>query len=370
MSTLGPALRTGLLGAVLVLAAAVLDAEPLYVPGFTFVSVAAIATALVLLGARGLTVTRTVGATRVVEGDPLEVVVEVSAGRAVLPPGRVHDDLLPGPAPLAAGRRTTRVRADVQFSRRGRWTLDPSRVVVRDPLGLASRVVRATGSQEVLVLPRVEPVTLVATGGDGSGLGLSRRTRAALADVRLEGIGPLRTGTPASRIYWPSIARLAEPQERRLHDDGDRLPLIVLDPRTATDDDPSQATADVDAAVRAAASLVVHLARAGGCDVLVPGDRRPTRVEPTLGGWARLHVRLALVEAGDAPALAAVQARLGPIIYVSARRRRRAPRALRNAPGGGRVLVVPGGMEGRRATFSVAGCTGHELTEARMASAG
>jgi hypothetical protein len=38
---------------------------------------------------------------------------------------------------------------------------------------------------------------------------------------------------------------------------------------------------------------------------------------------------------------------------------------LAHAPGGGRVLVVPGALAGRRAAFSVAGCLGYELSEAR-----
>ena len=54
-------------------------------------------------------------------------------------------------------------------------------------------------------------------------------------------------------------------------------------------------------AVRAAASLCVHLAREGGCALLLPGDRRPVDIGHDLGAWPALHARLALVEAGGAP---------------------------------------------------------------------
>ena len=49
------------------------------------------------------------------------------------------------------------------------------------------------------------------------------------------------------------------------------------------------------AAVRACASLAVHLARHGGCALLLPGDRRPVTLDPELAGWPHLHARLALV---------------------------------------------------------------------------
>jgi len=359
--TTRPALATAAFGLTLTLTAALLDAEPLYVPGLTFMLIAGAAMAWVLIGSHGITVGRTVGAHRVVEDEPLAVLIEVRAGATALPTGAIHDPLLPRPAPLAVGRRGTRVRIAARFARRGRRTLAVPRVVIRDPFGLATRLISTTGEHEILVLPRVEPVLVLARSGGDMGLGLTRTRRAALAEVELDGIAPLRPGTPASRIFWPSIARLAEPQERRLHADGDRLPLVVLDPRTA----PGAAGAlDLDAAVRATASLAVHLAKAGGCHVLLPGDRRPTALDVTLAAWPRLHVRLALVGGGELPPTRAIHSRLGPVIYVAAQRLRRPPRALRHAPGGGRVLVVPVPLPGKRAAFTVAGCTGHELTDA------
>ncbi|HWH94992.1 MAG TPA: hypothetical protein VNT03_14115, partial [Baekduia sp.] len=63
--------------------------------------------------------------------------------------------------------------------------------------------------------------------------------------------------------------------------------------------------------------------------------------------------------------LAGLATRRGPIVYVAARRLTRPPRALAHAPGGGRVLVVPDEIAGRRAAFAVAGCLGYELSEAR-----
>jgi hypothetical protein len=130
----------------------------------------------------------------------------------------------------------------------------------------------------------------------------------------------------------------------------------VLDPRAPASED------DLDAAVRAVASLCVHLAPRGGCAVLLPGDRRPVGLEATLAGWPHVHARLAVVTSAVAPSMGGVAARRGPVVYVAARALRRPPRALAHAPGGGRVLVVPGTLAGRRPAFTVAGCTGYELS--------
>jgi uncharacterized protein (DUF58 family) len=358
--TARPLLRTAALGALLVVVAGLLDAEPLYVPGGALLVLAAGSAAWVLGGARGVRVTRTVGVTRAMEEEPVAVDLRVTSPRP-LPTGGVLDPLLPAPAPLATGRRLTRVRIDVRFSRRGRKVLVAPRIAVRDPFGLLTRIVRgpAPPPDEVLILPRIEPVRAPGSSGETSGaLRLGRRSSVA-AEIELDGLRQHRPGTPASRIFWPSLAKGGELLERRLRDDSDTRPLIVLDPRGAASGD------DLDAAVRAAASLAVHLAHEGGCALLIPGDRRPATLDPGLIGWPNVHARLALVEGDTPPALPGIAARRGPIIYVAARRLSRPPRALAHAPGGGRVLVVPGTLTGRRLGFTVAGCSGYELSASR-----
>lgn len=362
--TARPLLRTALLGAVLILCAGLLDAEPLYVAGAAFLVLALGAAVWVLAGARGIRATRTVGLTRAMEEQPVPVEVVVTSPRP-LPTGGLIDPLLPAPAPLATGRRITRVRIDVRFARRGRKLLAPPRVAVRDPFGLMVRIARgpAIAPDEVLILPRIEPVQAPGGGAEGTGvLSLGRRSSVA-AEIELDGLRQAREGTSASRMYWPSLAKGGELLERRLRADSDTRPLVVLDPRAAAGEE------DLDAAVRAAASLAVHLAHAGGCAMLIPGDRRPVALDPGLVGWPHLHARLALVGGEAPPPLTGLAARRGPIVYVAARRLTRPPRALAHAPGGGRVLVVPGPIGGRRPAFTVAGCLGYELSEARRVSA-
>ena len=164
--------------------------------------------------------------------------------------------------------------------------------------------------------------------------------------------------------------------ERRLRSDGDTRPLVVLDPRRPAREE------DLDAAVRAAASLCVHLARAGGCALLLPGDRRPTVLESTLIGWPHLHVRLALVDDRTGPERGrpglAPRARCStspptiraraPRALGHARRRRALPdRARRRRPARARARRPAHERRagGRRAVFTVAGCTGYELSGSR-----
>lgn len=108
-------------------------------------------------------------------------------------------------------------------------------------------------------------------------------------------------------------------------------------------------------AVRAAASLCVHLARLRGCSLFLPGDRRPVEVEPDLAAWPPLHARLALVEPGPVPAVR-LQSRRGAVYWVTASPVTRPPRALERLHAE-RYLVAPG-EAGPRAAFRVAGCSG------------
>lgn len=361
---MSPARGAIALGAALLLVAGIFDAEPLYVPAIAFAVLGAGCLAWVASGARGLRVGRTLVAPRVVEDDPLPVEILLETSRVGLPTCTVIDPLLDEPVVVRGGRRSATVDAQARFPRRGRRELPPPTVVVRDPLGLARRELAGERRDEVLVLPRVEPVRSADTGGgeDGSAARRAHTGAAPAAEVDIDGLRPHREGAPASRIHWPAYARSGELLERRLRPEGDTRPLVLLDARGDDED-------ALDAAVRAAASLCVHLAERGGCGLLLPGERRPSPLEPGLSGWPHLHARLAVVEPGGQPAVSGLASRRGAMFYVAARPTRRVPPVLAHAPAAGRYLVVPGGLPGRRAAFSVAGCTGYDLAPARRRAA-
>ncbi len=364
---MGRALSTALFGVGLCLAGATFDMPSLYVPGVALVLLAVGAVAWVTLAARGATVTRMPGPHTVVEEEPYPLRVEVRSG--VLPPpgGELLEPLLGWPVPIG-GRWSRRLRINVRFSRRGRRVLDGELLVIRDPLRLYSRELHGSGRDEVLVLPRVEPVTAPGSGGAGAGadagLGAApslsgRRLDASAAELEIDGLREYREGSPASRIHWPSVARHGEMLERRLVAELDSAPLIVLDPSNPAGED------ELDMAVRAAASLCVWLARKDGCSVLLPGDRRPIEIGHDLGAWPGVHARLALVEEGPAPSAGVLGPRGGAVIWVTGADLRATPRALQRMPAGSRYVVAPGPLPGVRPAFEVAGCTGCQTERAR-----
>ena len=338
------------LGLLLLVVAGTFDAEPLYVTGAALVLLGAGAGAWIALGAWGATVTRTIASRSVAEEEPLSVIVEATRGRLPLPPGWIDEALLPEPVRITAGRSRARVRAEVTFGRRGRRVLAPPALVLRDPFGLAQRVLTSGHDDEVLVLPRVSKVRATSGGGEG----VTAHARAALvaaAETEIDGLREHREGSPASRIHWPTVARGAGMMERKLISEADSRPLVVLDPRAPASRDA------LDAAVRAAASLTVHFARRSGCGLVLPGDRRAVTIDPDLLAWPQAHVRLALIEDVAGPALSAAQNRRGLVVYVAARVIDRPPRGLGRTPGGC-LLVVPGAIAGRNAVLEVAGCQG------------
>ena len=152
------ALGCAALGLLLLLVAGTFDAEPLYVTGAALVLLGAGAAAWIGLGAWGAQIHRTIAKRSVVEEEPLPVRIEVTRGRLPLPPGWIDEPLLPEPVRLTAGRSRARVRVEVTFGRRGRRTLAPPALVLRDPFGLAQRVLTGAHADEVIVLPRVLPV--------------------------------------------------------------------------------------------------------------------------------------------------------------------------------------------------------------------
>jgi uncharacterized protein (DUF58 family) len=339
----------GLLGTALMLAAGLFDAELLWVPGVALLVLAATLALALASAARGARVERRLPRTRVEEGETLAVELRARTG----PPGLVGGEARTadgGAASLTVrpGRRTAAGVEEMTWERRGRHELPPATLELRDPLGFGRRTVRGPAGDAVLVLPRIEPVRSL-DGGLGLVFGTEASGPVAGAEADQDGLRPYRPGAPANRIHWPALARGAGLVERRLLPDADRLPLVVLDPSGGAGE------ADLDAAVRAAASIAWSLARRGGCALLLPGEQRATTLDGALAAWPAAHARLALVAPGPPLALGARLARHRTLVWVAAGPHRLPP----PAPGAARYLVVPGAPGGGVPVLEVAGCTGY-----------
>ena len=347
------------IGAALILSGLGFGSPSLLVPGIGLLGMAVVFFAWVGLATPSRLV-RAAGPGRVIEGEPLRLRLSAAGSLLPLPGGRLTDPVLEAPIPV--GPRWDRsLDLEVRLRGRGRRRLEPARLIVRDPLGMRTRVVESEPGGELLVLPRIEPLVVAGRGTSGSSVlaGLDPGAGAGRLDARaieleVDGLRAHREGSPASRIHWPTVARTGELVERRLVAGADSAPLVVLDASAPASGDA------LDVAVRAATSLCWHLSQQGGCALLLPGDRRPVQVEPDLRGWPQAHARLALVESARvAPAFASLQ-RAGAVFWVTARAGAALPAAVRNGSGT-RYLVGPMLRGAGQPAFLVAGCEGRRI---------
>lgn len=361
--TLAPrALAVALGGILLLVVALAFDTAPLLVPAVAFVAIGALTPGAVWVSALGAAARRLPGEQEVTEGVRFKTVVLVSAGPLGIYGAELCDPLCPAPVPVsigpaAAGGGEARVEIVASFARRGRKSLDAPELRIADPLGLAPVIKRGRERMDLLVLPRTEPVAWSRRGAGGSRHSLAHGVLAdAFAASEIDGLRPYRPGTPASRIHWAALARGAGLLERRLRAEQESRPLIVLDSRCT-----EEALARLDMAVRAAASLVLDLARRGGCGLLTADGGRALEIDSRLAGWPAARTRLALLApTRRAPALAAHR-RPGQIFYVAAEPVGRPPQILIETGG---VLVLPAGLaapDGCASVFTVSGCVGYEL---------
>ncbi len=359
MAAAAPTLRLGL---GLAVAGALFAAPVLALPGLALVLLAAGCVGWARLTARGVSARRTGLPERVTEGERFELTLRGRSGPLPLI-ATVADEAAPAPRRLRAlrPRAPFTLRLESSFARRGRRSLAAPALRIADPLGLAAATVPSGVPASVLVLPRIEPLAPGAgpdaagpAGGDGDrgSAGIAAGAGRELAeDPEIDGIRRYRPGTKATLIYWPAFARGAGLAERRIVAAGDAAPLIALDPS-----DPASAE-DLDRAVRAAASLLAHLARRGGCEIVVAGSARRIAAGRDRRTWAPALAALAVVAAGDgSPRLGAAELR-GELIWVAASATARPPAGLARG-----FIVTPGpGAGPGTAAFTVAGCSGRDL---------
>jgi uncharacterized protein (DUF58 family) len=268
-----------LLGAVvLAVVAGALASLALFALAIGLLLVTLAAAVSVALAARHLVVTRSVLQHEVGEDQPISVRFQVRRpGRLPLP---VHLEAQADAnswVPLGEGGGLLRLL----IGRRGPWRLEPSRLRLRDGLGIVEWVVLAGQPEPLLILPAPDLRGPVPPQLD-----------ARAADPDLDGLEPYVPGTPIGRVHWPALARGAGLQQRRLAAPAAGLPLVVVD--TADTTDPRA----VDWAARTAAGAILRLAGTGGCRVLLPGDQVATTVTDLTAAWPGVHRRLALLQPG------------------------------------------------------------------------
>ena len=345
----------GLLAAGLVFASGAL-----LVPGAALVLLTVSLTLWVGLAGRGASIRRSGLPGRVGEGEAFDLCLSGRTGMLPLL-GELVDPAVGSPLSVRSLRPRERYELRLQgaLPRRGRHRLAAPMLRIADPLGIVSRPIASGEPASILVLPRIEPLRGPADSDAGPAVGrlssgagelTAGGLRDSAADPEIDGLRPYRAGTRASRIYWPALARNGELVERNLAPTAESGPLVVLDASAAADDDA------LDRAVRAAASLTAHLARFGGCELLLSGERRRHSIGGEGGAWHEAHAALALVEASDGPPRLPRLAPGTALAWVSAGDGTGAPATFTRG-----YLITPDPLPGRRVTFTVAGCHAHPL---------
>jgi uncharacterized protein (DUF58 family) len=245
----------------------------LFVVAIGLVLLTAAAGTAVLLSASRVTVERFISAREVQEDAPVRL--RFRALRTTRLPVQLEIEDHSG-GWKAIGDGDTSVELFV--GRRGTHWLAPSRVRLRDALGIFERRLLAGRRDPLLILPTPQGSASLQPGHLATG-----------DEPEPQGLRPYASGTPLSRIHWPSLARGAGLQVRHFAPSPGGVPLVVLDTAGA-----SSAKA-VDWAVRTAAGYILTFARTGGCRVRLPGDTQETSVAGVDGDWRAMHRRLAML---------------------------------------------------------------------------
>ncbi|HWB71985.1 MAG TPA: DUF58 domain-containing protein, partial [Egibacteraceae bacterium] len=238
------------------------------------------------------------------------LLVEDAHHRALAPPARF---VVPG---LVSGRSVT-LRYRLHGATRGRFTVGPVRITVRDPFGATQRVRRYSGCDRVVVYPRIEPLGTDLPRGAHQGSRASPDRRVLLAGDEFYTMREYVTGDDLRLVHWPSTAHRARLMVRQHEQFRHAQATVLCDARAAAHVG-AGADSTLEKSVSAAASVVWHLADRGYQLRLVTVERHgPAVIESRQALLARLAELRPSRAASLAPALAAMKAQGGEGVVVA-----------------------------------------------------
>jgi uncharacterized protein (DUF58 family) len=255
---------------------------------------------------RPLQLRRTLPAGERLEGEDVEIQVDLASERRLLP---ARWTLLERISKL--GQQATTLGADgrgryvLERLPRGRYTFEDSIAVIEDPLGLERVEQPLTAPAALLVYPRlVELERLFSESGtrshDGRRLLLRRPSGFDLHSVR-----EYEHGDSLRKVHWRTTARRAQLMVKELEDAPRDEVAVVLDA------DPDAVVGEsFDVQVRAAGSLLLaHVRRGRRALLVISGSRQDQQgVRSPEGDWRQALDLLAAAEPEPGPSLAALLA--------------------------------------------------------------
>ena len=277
-----------------------LGVSELYVVAVAALALVVCATIAVRVSTANVSMRRHVSPTRVLAGGTGEVTLELRNDARLPAALLLVEDACPAtlaPAPrfvipvLGAGR-TTGVSYRISGEQRGRYTVGPVRLRVRDPFGLAQRIRRYTGREEVIVYPRIEPLEDPPAPGTHNGSGSSAIRRLFNTGDEFYTMREYVTGDDLRQVHWPSTAHRQKLMVRQQEQPWEAEATVVCDTRIEAHRQIGPQS-PVEKAISLAASLVWHLADDGfTLRLLTEADQRTPAVQP----WTVMLDRLAELE--------------------------------------------------------------------------
>ncbi|CAN5911390.1 hypothetical protein BH23ACT10_BH23ACT10_19980 [soil metagenome] len=177
------------------------------------------------------------------------------------PPGIGVDADDDGARVVVQGLRPRQV-ADLEWHaigyRRGRYTIGPVRIRLRDPFGLAERSRRYKGTDEVVVFPPIERLSNVGMRGIRHGMDSSAARRVFHRGDEFHTMRTYVVGDDLRHVHWPSTAHHGTLMVRQHELPWQASAVVYVDGRAHL----HRGTADrstFERAVSVGASVLVHL---------------------------------------------------------------------------------------------------------------
>ena len=293
------------LGPVLYLVAWAAGSRALYPVAVGLVLVAVLAKAWVGLLAAPMTLRRSLRGGDRVEGDDVQVELELDAHGRLVPSSITLIERIArfGTLPVTVHRAGRRLTGRYLLRRlpRGRYAHEESHALIEDPFGLARTAVPLPARGSILVYPRLVELdrTFTESGRDfrdGRRLLLRRASGFDLHSVREH-----QQGESLRRVHWRSTAHRGRLMVKELEDEPRDEVAILLD--AAAEAVAGRAPdSSFELQVRAAGSLLKAHVRRGRRSVLVIGGalREERRVEAADADWRNALELLASIEPGRA----------------------------------------------------------------------
>src|SRR5215210_6840830 len=175
---------------------------------------------------------------------------------------------------------------------RGRFSTGPLRVRTTDPFGLVQLDRQFAATTQVMVTPRVVPLSALRTTGGAGSTGEARPHRIGVVGTDDALVREYRQGDDVRRIHWRSTARWGDLMVRREEQAWDPSASIVLDSR-----EPAHAGRGIHSslewAVSAAASIGIHFLDDGFGIEIYEADG-PLHISGTMGQHSSASAELVI----------------------------------------------------------------------------